>query len=96
MTMTLLQIDSNRRNDLTDTYVWDMIHQMDNTMLEEICHGLLCESMSNLSDYELCQEVHNYMGADDELFREFAEETLTDDEINNYLDDVNVVSESRN
>lgn len=96
MTMTLLQIDTNRRNDLTDTYVWDMINQMDNTMLEEICHSLLCESMNNLSDYELCQEVHNYMGADDELFREFAEETLTDDEINNYLDDVNVVSESRN
>lgn len=96
MTMTLLQIDSNRRNDLTDTYVWDMINQMNNDMLEQLCHDLLMESMTNLSDYELCEEVYDYLGQSDETFKEFAEQCLTDDEVNSYLDDANVVSESRN
>jgi len=92
----LLQLDSNRRQDLIDTYCERMIEEMDYKTLKQLAYELLSDGMSNLTDYELCDEVHNYQGADDDEFREFAEGTLTDDEINAYLDDANVIADSRN
>ena len=91
----LLQLDPNRRQDLIETYCNQMIDGMDYKTMEQLVFDLLSDGMTNLTDYELCDEVHNYHGADDTEFREFAEGTLTDDEISAYLDDANVVANAR-
>ena len=92
----VLEINSDRRQDLIETYAETMIEGMDYKTMEQLVYDLLTDGMAQLSDYELCDEVHNYHGADDDEFRAFCESTLTDDEINNYLEDVNVIEESRN
>ena len=91
----VLELNSDRRQDLIETYAERMIEGMDYKTMEQLVYDLLTDGMAQLSDYELCDEVHNYHGADDDEFRQFAEGTLTDDEINAYLDDANYIEDSR-
>ena len=91
----VLELNSDRRQDLIETYAETMIEGMDYKTMEQLVYDLLTDGMAQLSDYELCDEVHNYHGADDDEFLQFAEGTLTDDEINAYLDDANFIEDSR-
>ena len=75
----VLELNADRRQDLIETYAETMIEGMDYKTMEQLVYDLLTDGMAQLSDYELCDEVHNYHGADDDEFRSFCESTLTDD-----------------
>ena len=58
----VLELNSDRRQDLIETYAETMIEGMDYKTMEQLVYDLLTDGMAQLSDYELCDEVHNYHG----------------------------------
>ena len=82
---TMMQLNSDRRNDLIEAYAEQLVDGMDVKTLMQFAYDNICENLTEYSDSELIGDIYNYHGDDEAETQSFCEDYLTQEELNYFV-----------
>ena len=83
--LKLVNLSRQEFNNITEAYAERVVDNMDTKTLEQLVFDIILDGLENKSDNEVLQEVYDYDGADDDSFREFCEDLVSDNNVEAFL-----------
>ena len=83
--LKLVNLSRQEFNNITEAYAERVVDNMDTKTLEQLVYDLILDGLEDKSDNEVLQEIYDYDGADDDSFREFCEDLVSDNNVEAFL-----------
>ena len=83
--LKLVKLSRQEFNNNTEAYAERVVNNMDTQTLEQLVFDIILDGLEDKSDNEVLQEVYDYDGSDDDSFREFCEDLVSDNNVNAFL-----------
>ncbi len=83
--LKLVNLSRQEFNNITEAYAERVVDNMDTKTLEQLVFDIILDGLENKSDNEVLQEIYDYDGADDDSFREFCEDLVSDNNVEAFL-----------
>ena len=83
--LKLVKLSRQEFNNITEAYAERVVNNMDTQTLEQLVFDIILDGLEDKSDNEVLQEVYDFDGSDDDSFREFCEDLVSDNNVNAFL-----------